>query len=321
MLKENEIFRMTRLPIRLLLCVMSSMTLAGVANPPPSHPLPAILGCDQSQQRIVLLDSNSDWSNESAIKWQWSANSDQAVQAEHRKWFRNPTDAKCVALDKHLLTVASGGAVARVDMEKSRVVAYGYAGRGAHSVAQLPDGLIVTASSSGNLVQLFEPNKQNPSELKAIQKVTLSDAHGVTWDNKRGCLWALGGKQMKQLAYDPEKTVLSDRATIDLPVTEESVTHPRHGGHDLVWDKDKKSLLLSDMDHLWAFDPDTLEFTALVPQSVKSVKSISQHPNTTHIILMQATTKWWSDSVVSLDGSWKKTLPGARFYKARWYQE
>lgn len=298
----------------ILLLILTSCSIV-----PPRKSLPPIIACEQAQQRIILLKSNTDWSTKSAIVWQWSANTDQGINPKHRTWFRNPTDAKCVVNGEQIITVASGGAVALVDFRTAKVIAYGYAGGSPHSTAFLPDGRIVTASSNGNLVQLFERKKDNKSELHAIQKITLSDAHGLVWDEERHCLWALGGKEIKRLAYDQKKVSLKVINTIHLPVTEDSIKYPRHGGHDLAWNKNNHKLLLSDSDNLWMFDPNTLIFTPLAPHKLKNVKSISQLPDSELTIVMRATTKWWSDSVASLDGSWKRTLPSARFYKARWW--
>jgi hypothetical protein len=295
------------------------LILTGCSTVSTLKSLPPVIACDQSQQRIILLESNADWSAKSAIIWQWSANTDQGISPKHRTWFRNPTDAKCVLAKNQIITVASGGAVALVDLRTAKVVAYGYAGGSPHSTTFLPDGLIVTASSKGNIVQLFDRQKEKQSELHLIQKITLSDAHGLAWDEERDCLWALGGKQIMQLAYDSKNKALRIIQTLNLPVTEESLKQALHGGHDLTWNKDNDKLLLSDSDHLWTFDPNTLTFTPLPPHKFKDVKSISQLRNSELTIVMQATTKWWSDSVVSLDRSWKRTLPGARFYKARWW--
>ena len=99
--------------------VILMIILSGCSNVPIAKRLPPILACDQSQQRIVLLESNSDWSDKSSIIWQWSANTDKGIDAKHRKWFRNPTDAKPVATKNQIITVASGGAVALVDFKTS----------------------------------------------------------------------------------------------------------------------------------------------------------------------------------------------------------
>ena len=49
------------------------------------------------------------------------------------------------------------------------------------------------------------------------------------------------------------------------------------------------------------------------------VKSISQQKDNGRVILMKAEEKWWSDSIRLLNGN-TLTYPGARFYKARWWQ-
>lgn len=276
---------------------------------------PPILACEQAQHRIVLLDANKDWNNEAAILWQWSASTDRRIADEHKAWFSHPSDAKCIATNQQVLTVASGGGMALVDVKTRQVVGYGYAGNNPHSATLLPDGRIVTASSTGDLVQLFERQTDKQPVFQVIQKLEMTDAHGVVWDESRRCIWAMGGKQIKRFDYDREKPALTLVKTINLPETE----HPRFGGHDLVLQAADDTLWLSDMEHLWSFDPKTGKFAPLPPHRMEHVKSISRLTDPELTIVMQATTEWWSDTIRSLDGMWKRTLPDAKFYKARWW--
>lgn len=277
--------------------------------------LPPILACEQSQHRVVLLDANKRWNNEAAILWQWSAGKDDGITDEHKAWFSHPSDAKCIATNQQVLTVASGGGMALVDVKTRQVVGYGYAGSNPHSASLLPDGRIVTASSTGDLVQLFERQADKQPLFQVIQKLEMTDAHGVVWDELRRCVWAMGGKQIKRFDYDHEKPSLTLIKTIDLPETE----HPRFGGHDLVLQAADDTLWLSDMEHLWSFDPKTDKFAPLPPHRMGHVKSISRLTDPELTIMMQATTDWWSDTVRSLEGTWQRTLPDAKFYKARWW--
>lgn len=298
------------------------MALIGQAQIPgatPHNTGPFILACEQAQARIVLLDARADWNDDDAIVWQWQASSDDAIAPEHHSWFSNPSDAKGIDGGQRVLTVASGGGMAVVDPKSGEAVGYGYAGGNPHSATLLPDDRIVTVSSTGDLVQLFEYQRDASPKYQVIQKLTLTDAHGVVWDDARGCVWALGGKQIKRFDYDLEQSKLTLATTIDLPVNKKTLQQRRHGGHDLTWDLSGKTLSLSDTDNLWTFDPQSHAFAPLSPHHLRHVKSISHQPHAPHIIVMQATTEWWSDTIRSADGTWEKTLPNAKFYKARWW--
>lgn len=289
--------------------------LAATASSPAVEP-PLILACEQSEHRLVMLDPEADWAEASAVVWEWRADRDPGVAAEHRRWFRHPSDAKG-GDGSELLTVASGGGVAVIDRRSGGVTAYGRAGSNPHSVVRLPGGYLLTASSTDNLLRLFPPPAGK--RLEGVQDLELQDAHGLVWDAGRDCVWALGGKRMKRLAFERGEKRLEVSATIELPVTERSRRHERHGGHDLVWDAAGKRLLLSDMDDLWSFDPETGGFALLRKGPVAHVKSLSPPLRKGDpLLVMQASEQWWSDRVRSLDGAWSRRMPGARFYKARW---
>lgn len=280
---------------------------------------PFILACEQAQARIVLLDARADWSDDDAIVWQWQASHDAHIAPEHHSWFSNPSDAKWIDRGQRVLTVASGGGMAVIDSKSAEIVGYGYVGGNPHSATQLPDGRIVTVSSTGDLVQLFEYQQDASPKYQVIQTLILTDAHGVVWDDAHGCIWALGGKQIKRFDYNFEQSSLTHATTIDLPINEKTLQQPRHGGHDLSWDMTGEKLALSDTDNLWTFDPQSHAFAPLAPHHLRHVKSISHLPHSPHPIVMQATTEWWSDTIRSTDGTWEKTLPDAKFYKARWW--
>ncbi len=280
---------------------------------------PFILACEQASARIILIDAQADWNDDDAIVWQWQASNDAHIAPEHHSWFSNPSDAKYIGGDQHVLTVASGGGMAVIDTASGRIVGYGYVGGNPHSATLLPDGHIVTVSSTGDLVQLFEYQEDASPKYQVIQKLSLTDAHGVVWDDSRGCVWALGGKQIKRFDYDLEQSSLTLVTTLDLPINEKTLQQPRHGGHDLTWDLSGEKLALSDTDNLWTFDPQSHAFAPLPPHHLRHVKSISHLSQPPHTIVMQATTEWWSDTIRSADGTWEKTLPDVKFYKARWW--
>ncbi len=280
-----------------------------------AEPRRAVLACEQARARVVILDPEIDWGDAGALLWEWKAAEDPVIPEAHRKWFSHPSDAK-PAEGGRVLTVASGGGVAVLSIEKREVIAYGRAGSNPHSVAELPGGYLLTASSTDDTLQLFPPAENGC--LKGVQDLGLIDAHGLVWDEERGGVWALGGKRMKFLEFDRKGGRLEETKRMDLPVTERSRAYPRHGGHDLVWDADGRNLLLSDMDDLWRFDPKDGTFASLVSGPMTKVKSLAPDAGRRRFLLMQASENWWADTVRSLEGGRSWTLPGARFYKARW---
>lgn len=290
---------------------LGTLVFAIAKGEPPRH----LVACEQSQHRVVVLDTEADGSKPEAIVWQWTARDDEGVDEAHHGWFSHPSDAK-PASGGRILTVASGGGVAVLSIEKWEVLRYGRAGSNPHSVVELPGGFLLTASSTDNLLRLFPPGEEKL--LEGVQDLELVDAHGLVWDAARTCVWALGGKQMKRLRFDRDAGSLADRETIALPVTDRSRRHARHGGHDLVWDPMRKRLVLSDMDDLWSFDPESGEFEALVPGPVPKVKSLAPDADRARFWMLQASEQWWSDTVRDLDGRERWRMPGARFYKVRW---
>ncbi|MBW7895752.1 MAG: hypothetical protein H3C27_11610 [Opitutaceae bacterium] len=76
----------------------------------------------------------------------------------------------------------------------------------------------------------------------------------------------------------------------------------------------------NDVSHIWRFNANagTVRPASELPL-LADIKSVSRHPVTGQVIVQQPTESWWSDTLRDVDGKWTRTLPGARFYKARWW--
>ncbi len=288
------------------------------------HPY-LIVAVEQAQARVVILDAETDWSLPQAVVWSWAAGADPAVNPAHVAWFNHPTDAKGYDDGRRMLVSASGGGVALIDVPSRSAIFYVHVGGNTHSIDLLPDGSIVSASSTGDSITLIRRTDdavQDPAHPDRVD-YPLSDAHGLHWDDARKLLWALGGKQMKAYALgkdDAGRPILAELETIDLPDTPQSRRYPRHGGHDLSPVPGRDELFVTDMDHLWVFDCETRAFRPFEPlHEARSVKSIDQARADGPVLLMQATESWWSDTVIQLQPDGRRTLPGGRFYKARWW--
>ena len=277
----------------------------------------SILICEQASNRIMLMDSEVDWASPDAVVWSWSPKNDPAVSDDQRSWFRSLDDAKPVRNGQQVVVTASGGGAALIDFESAQAIATVNIGDSPHSAELLPDGRVVVASSNGNKLSLWDPESG-----KILQTTELADAHGVEWDEDRQCLWALGGKQLICYTYqaDSDSPRLAPKLTLDLPVTEASKLHPRHGGHDLTPIPGEDAYFVSDMDHLWMFDCKSESFTPLDKgHEMAMVKSISQLGKDGQILVLQATEKWYAPGPRTIDGLKIWALPKARIYKARWW--
>ncbi|MCP4644045.1 MAG: lactonase family protein [bacterium] len=269
-----------------------------------------IVACEQARPGYVILDPDADWSDPAAVVWEWKAADAPKLKRWEGAWFGNPSDAKPVMGGTHLLVCASGGGVALIRVKDKRLVWYALAGGNTHSIEILPDGNIVSASSTGSYLAVFDtskplkdPRKPNP------EKITLSSAHGVVWDAKRERLWAIGGEALKRYRYT------ADSGTPTL-VEEASFQLPGYGGHDLFPVAGEDRLYLTS-DRIWTFDPEAETFASCLP--LGGVKSVSKRDATGSVIFMKATEVWWSDTIRFMDDKRLMTLPGARFYKARWW--
>ena len=292
-----------------------------------------ILAVEHAQTRIVLLDPDRPWTDPAAIVWEWRADTDpQAIAWEQRAeqaspgvdrlpFFINPSDAKRVRGGTQILAIMCGGAATLIDVATRRIVWLGAAGHNPHSITLLPHGCIATVSSTGGQLRLFQTDAAQPGV--AVAEYSLFDGHGIHWDEKRQCLWALGGPQLHRYrlhleAGRPELRFEWSRilADIDTTKTQPSFNH----GHDLATTGSPDAFYLTDARRIWRFNADegTVRPASELPL-LADIKSVSRHPVTGQVIVQQPTESWWSDTLRDVDGKWTRTLPGARFYKARWW--
>jgi hypothetical protein len=286
---------------------------------------PRIMLCEQSQHRLALIEADADWSDPDALAWQWQAADSPEIKPEHRAWFRHPTDAKPVLDGDYVLMTASGGAVALIRLEDKATVFYAKAAGNPHSAEWMPDGAIVTASSTGNMLELWRVDYRN----SPIQAVELPSAHGVCWDPKRELLWVIGLEKLYCFRYHgidgfPPLEYVRD---FDLP---------GHGGHDLQRRALDDDLVLSTEDGVWVFQPLIAAAPAVNEPATSGkfhphpqigdwldVKSISEAPKSAPsglaTLVVKAEEQWWSPRVYGADSIWQRELPQSRNYKARWW--
>jgi hypothetical protein len=239
--------------------------------------------------------------------WQWRPESSPGMPDAFLAKFTNIDDCK-PAIDGKELLISAGGAVAIVGFPEGDTRFYA-AVPNAHSFALLPQGMVVAAASThpqGNRLILF--SRAHPDQR--VADLPLEGAHGVTWDDRRQVLWALGDNWLLKLSVvaDAKGLVVLKRYPVE-----------SGGGHDLALTQDGKSLLVTTVSRALIFDIDRESFSAYQPLAgLRDVKSISINPSTGQIAYTEADPKvWWTYTLRFLSPAF--TIPiETHTYKVRW---
>jgi hypothetical protein len=269
-----------------------------------------ILCSDQKTCDVFIMDANGDWSKPESILWHWNPKDDPNIPPERKRAFGNMSDSKCVSDGKQILVVASGGGMALIDVATKQSVFTAYPGGNTHSAELLPDGTVITASSTGATLKVFTRIGDEKTPHKTFT-YKFPGGHGVVWDQIHGLVWAVGADVLVAFRYnfDVENPQLIPVQTFDLG--------KGYSGHDLVLLKKENKLLLTGRD---VKEFDTMLGTLRLFSNKHSVKSISIHPETREQLVQIPNEQWWNDTVMLLNGDRKWTLPNkARIYKTRWF--
>lgn len=281
---------------------------------PPSNPPATIAECkhcillsEQLQTRVAIADVPSK-----TIFWEWKPSSPE-IKNEALKWFSNISDAKLVYNGKYILATASGGGVALIRIADKKTVFYAYAGGNVHSAEVLPDGNIVSASSTGNYMTLFKVDTLNFPDNVYSKVIPIEFGHNVVWDHKNQLLWSAANNRLKSFRYN------FDCAQPDL-VLVESINLPGADAHDLFPVYNQNAMWLTNTTNVYQFDMATKKLIqANVLQA--NIKSISSGPEGFPVILLKPKESWWSDEVVDDKGNTVFYQKGLKIYKARWVLE
>jgi hypothetical protein len=249
----------------------------------------------------------ADWSKPNAVVWTWTPPNAN---------FSNLSDVKYSKDGKRLLVAASGGGIAVVELSTKALLFQATPGGNTHGVDELPDGSIVSASSTGGYLKLYS---KGGAEL---QSIPFTDAHGVYWDGGRQRLYADGGTVVRAFSYSGG--ALHDAGSWSLP-------GGQSGAHDLFPVPYTNQLYVSNSGNVFQFDRVTGVFGPYTSGPDRSaIKAVGQNPGSSTVCLLQATNapgpqpRSWSSNTVIFDqpGSNPATVtrvrPGAQFYKARW---
>lgn len=274
---------------------------------------------DQGTRRVLLL--GDDGSGTARVQWSWSPQSDKhlADLSPARTW-RNVSEAKMRALGgrKMLLASASEG-LAAVLTYPGAVVQWATVvpSVNVHSLELLPDGNVALAASNPGVVRVYAATRGPRS--KQFTAFNLAGAHGVSWDDQRQLLWAVGDSQLVALkvtgpAHSPGLSLAR------------SVTLPDPSGHDLdLVASAPGRMWVTTGDHVLQYDPDCAQFIDYDGQAaidISDVKSVGDDPATGRVLTFRpqpGNACAWCGSTVALHlPSGSLQLPGSRIYKARW---
>ena len=270
-----------------------------------------ILCSNQATRDVLVMDVDGDWSKPESILWKWNPEGDPNIPADRLKRFNHIDETKVVNGGKQILVTSSTGGMALVDVATKQSVFTGYPGGSTHSADLLPDGTIITASSTGNFLMVFTRKDGEKTAHKTF-KLTFADAHGVVWDKLLGLVWAVGKEAVICCRYN------FDYENPQLTIVESFPLKPNpYWGHDLILLEKERKLLMTGRNML-EFDTMTGQYKLFLKR--KSVKSISIHPETGEQLVQIPKENYWNDTVKLLNGDRKWTLPGnAKIYKARWF--
>lgn len=263
-----------------------------------------IVLAEQSQARIAIADVSTQ-----TIIWEWKA-ARHVKDSAHIKWFSNPSDAKVVYNGRYVLMCASGGGVALIRIADHKTVFYAYAGGNTHSAELLPDGNIVSASSTGHFLTLFAVDTLRFPDGVYSKQVPIDFGHNVVWDRKNDLLWSAAGKAMKSFIYNGNCT------RPDL-ILKDSIPLPGKEAHDLFPVYGENAFWFTNTTNVYRFDVSTKTLhQADVVQT--SIKSVSNGPREFPVILSKPKESWWTDEVIDATGKRVFYGQGLKIYKARW---
>jgi hypothetical protein len=270
-----------------------------------------VIICDQKNARIIMVDV----ANGNTITWEWKATAAYAmIRAGAQGWFSNLSEAKLVYNGKYILATASGGGVALINVSSKKAIWYDYAGGNTHSAELLPNGNVVTASTTGGYLLIFTVDSYINDESAEGGKVLFEDVHNVVWDNARKVLYAAGKNKLKVFTYNNSCTSpkLTLKSTYTMPQGNAHDLFPVHGSTTDLW--------LTNSGYIYKFNVTTGAFT--LAKTLNAVKSVTSGPAGYPTILARATgaggETWRTDQIIDINGAlvYKNTSLG--LYKARW---
>ena len=274
-----------------------------------------------SREEVVraILDDLNDIIDRELLDWQWTKAADSGLSAAEQAWFDLPDEAKPVYNRTCVLVTASGGGVVLIRIADKKAMFYAKPGGNPHSAEVLPDGNVVVASSTGNLLSVYVYNGADSYVSRPAFTMPVHSAHNVVWDRKRGCLWTATGAQLLKLAYNGKRTApeLTQVRSYDMAAGNTDA-------HDLAPVCGEDAMYVSTNQHVYKFDCAAEKFLDVQIFQQNTIKSISTGPEGYSTIVMRPTSggsNWWSAEVCDMKGNRLFNRAGYQIYKARWYVE
>jgi hypothetical protein len=273
-----------------------------------------VAGTDQATEQVQILDPKAE-----ALRWSW------APAASTPGW-DNVDEAKLRYSRRYrghfLLTTASGGFVGLIHYPSGRTKWSVNSDDGQapldnpHSAELLPDGNVAAAASTGGWVRVYTASVGAGSTTHA--QYALPGGHGVLWDPERRVLWALGDDHLVELEVDGTRRdpVLTEVKRTALPTLHGHDLQPVYGDTDRLW--------ITTNAGVYQYSKSADAFSAVAPELDKPfVKAVSNNPATGQVLETRpkagCATTWCTDTLEFYGPTATWTLPGAQFYKARWW--
>ena len=264
-----------------------------------------IILSEQSEPQVAIADVAGQ-----NIIWSWEPGNSN-VKNEHLDWFNNISDAKLVYDGKYIITCASGGGVALIRIEDKKTLFYAFAGGNTHSIEILPDGNLVSASSTGDHLTVFKVDTLQFPENVYSKKIPIEFGHNVVWDRVNQLLWSAAGNDLISFEYnfncEAPDLILSERWSFS-----------GNDAHDLFPVFEENALWLTNTTHIFKFDVVSRVFTLAEASIHEHIKSVSSGPNGFPTIIIKPKESWWTDEVLDFDGKSVFYENGLKIYKARW---
>lgn len=301
----------------------------GTPQPPPGVPVTDgryVVVTSLDAHKIFVLDPKGTW-NTSAALWTWSASDSPQIAQADKAWFQRPTEAKLIDNSQNLLVTSGGsnggsGGVAIVRLRDKAVLFYSQAGLRTHTAEELPDGNLVTVSTTDDLVRVMStdpavshfPANVVHSDLGTADGINL--VHGAVWDPVSQRLWTVGNGGIIAYSYNFNRD--NPKLTRDTSIPEVKLIDSA-GGHDMYPVLGQRKLFVTDNNHANTFDLTTHTLTLYVPDAKTGLKSMSLNPSgqlVTNTLTPNVFFGTPGNSTLTA-----RPLNVSQVYKARWWIE
>lgn len=265
-----------------------------------------ILVCGDS--KVLLVDCKNSKDSIPNIVWSWDARKANDLPENYRtQKFNSIDDCKAVNYGAQILVSSSGGAVALINRKDKKVLYYAEVPN-AHSIELLFREYIIAAASTadnGNRLMLFDIHQPD----KVLFSDSLYSAHGVVYDDRRNCLFAIGYDVLREYKYVSDNTLRL--------INEWKI--PGIGGHDLQMAPSGERLFITEHTGAWLFDLESQQFSKIKSfTDAENIKSINQNIFGRFVYTVPEES-WWTYHVRFLNPTGTLVFPDMKVYKVRWY--